>query len=204
METLITLLVFGVIAAIANWFTEQKRKKLDAERQREGSSPNVRPLQRPSESQPPPAPAFDWQEELRRVLQGDEPVPPPRPPPPPVLRPATPPPVPRPQPAQVSKPIIVVRPSPVVETEGTGLPVTLPSLTQSASAYTRAQNLESSVEGHMREAREQVSRHTVRVAPRRTTAEVAGVVKMIRGPQGARTAILASIILGPPKALENS
>ncbi len=204
METLITLLVFGIIAAIGNWFNAQKRKKLDAEREREAASPNVRPMQRPSESRPPPAPAFDWQEELRRVLQGDEPVLPPRPPPPPVLRPATPPPVPRPQPAQVSKPIVVVRPFPVVETEGTGLPVTLPGLTQSATAYTRAQKLESSVEGHMREAREQVARHTVRVSARRATPEVAGIVKMIREPHGARTAILASIILGPPKALENS
>src|SRR5882762_1809663 len=91
---LIFLLVFVVISMLHSWW---KKKKGEPETnteseswpgQKPGRPPAGRPAGRPA---PPPSKAANWEEALRRLLQGEEPA---RPTPPPVVV-QVPPPLPR-------------------------------------------------------------------------------------------------------------
>jgi hypothetical protein len=78
-------------------------------------------------------------------------------------------------------------------------------LEQSATAFQRARQLHETVGERLRHVDEMTERH-LRTAPtvrhRDLSPEVAQVLRQFRSPRAARQAILASIILGPPKSLE--
>ncbi len=135
----------------------------------------------------------DWEEEMRRLLQGDTGQDPGSVSPPPLVQQAKtlePPPMPIIVPAK--------KPSPA-------------SLPESRKSQARAQNLHQmvalrldDVDRQTREhaaALEQSTRHRRRGG---ASADAMAVVKMLRSPKTARRAIIASIILGPSKALEES
>jgi hypothetical protein len=78
----------------------------------------------------------------------------------------------------------------------------LPAFAESVQAYERTSHQDRKVEARLREA----APHPVgmtSVPHRGGTPEASAVLALLRNPHSARSAILASVILGPPKALEN-
>src|SRR5688572_4277994 len=134
MEQLIILAVIAGASLLHGWW--KKRQEAESEPQ---PGPVPPPLRRPGapptgRSEPAPSPAASWEEELRRLLQGNQQ---PRRPQPPVIT-QVPPPLP---PVAAVRPAPVRRPPPVLQSDPDmerGLPVQLPTLEHSAQAFLRA------------------------------------------------------------------
>lgn len=218
-DTLITLLIFAAIAVISSWWKNRQR---DQESDPWGDGRGPAPPLPSRRGKGPPAQPTNWEEELRRLLEGEEAAPPSAPPPPPVApsRPAPkPPPVPR-------RPVVVVREEGEMEK---GLAVELPKLAESARSYLRAKSLEHKVEEdlrqraglatsasayarasqlevkvaeHLRHVTEDTARSPVPHRERAAAPESAVVRAMLHDRRAARSAILAAVILGPPRSLE--
>ncbi len=202
MEKLIFLVAVVVISMLHSWW--QKRK---GEGEPESPAwpvpnprrPSVPPRQSP-QTRPPQPPAASWEDELRRLLQGEEPSRPAAPPV--VVQSAPPPPLPR---AVAPRPRVVSKPEPTVDLGGemeSSLPVHMPTLEHSAQAFLRASQLESKVAAHMNRVDQQVTMHTGLEVKRQTSPAVQEALGLVRNRQSQRAAILAGIILGPPKAME--
>lgn len=225
-EALITLLIFAGYAIVNAIF-----KKKNAGEEGPGADETTPPMTRGRHANPqapperPPARAIDWEAELRRMLGQEPPVAPPRPPPA-VVPP--PPPMTRAAPRRVAAPPPVVARA-ADDEEDTGLKVPMPSLTESARAHERTSQLHDKMEARMRQrgamaeasrSYEHASRLDVRVAEhmRHVTEEVSAFTAlprsqrrsqssesfgaMVHTPEGLRAAIIAAVVLGPPKALE--
>ncbi len=199
MEKLIFVIAVVVISMIHSWLQKRKGEP------EEDSAPW--PASRPRRPVPPPAnrpaPGMEtWEDELRRLLQGGEP----RQDRPPVVvqvPPTVPPPLPR---TAARRPRIAPVPAAKAEVEGemeTGLPVQMPTLEQSAQAFLRASNLESRVADHMRGIDARVTSHVVAEVRREKSPAVREALALVRNRQSQRAAIIAGVILGPPKALES-
>ena len=83
--------------------------------------------------------------------------------------------------------------------------VQLPPLTESTIAYRRASSLHEEVAEHLKRVEEITQRHQAKVPTahrQAVSAEAARTISMIRHPATARQAIIASLVFGPPKALE--
>lgn len=198
MDTLITIAIFLVIAIISAWL---KKKQEPEDETWSGQQPPAVPgkFGRPqTERSVPPRPKpASWEEELRKLLEGDEPAPAP----PPVVvyeqrKPVKPPPV-------VPAPPILQQPRPVIvkDEEDVGLPVQLPSLTQSAQAYQRASQLDLKVAERLRQIEQQVTLHTPAQKGEVTSRAILVARSMVRNRESLRSAIIASVILGSPKGL---
>jgi hypothetical protein len=225
-EAVITLLIFAGYAIVNAIF---KKKNAGEDRPASGEAPPPMTSRRRENPQAtparPPAKTINWEAELRRMLGEEPPVAPPRPPP--VVKPPPPKPRAAPRPA-VARPPVATRSSD--DEQETGLTVPMPSLTDSARAYERASQLDDKMEVRMRQrgtmaeatsSYEQASRLDVRVAehmrqvtqgvsaftaaPRKQrrsqSAESAGA--MVNSREGLRQAIIAAVVLGPPKSLES-
>ena len=198
---LIIAVLFLLASAISSWM--KKRKEAEAEKER--SAPPHRPHSAGSPPLQQPAQPVSWEEELRRLLQGETPGP--QPIPPPIVvhethRPAPPPLAPpEPEPVHRHRTVFdVVEESNPVDVDVQPRFQPMPELTESAYAYSQASQLGQKVEGHLR----QVTEHpvgTTSVARKVATPEAAAALALLRRPHLARTAILASIIIGPPRAL---
>ena len=194
MDTLITIAIFVVIAIISSWL---KKKQEPEDESWPGQSPS--PPDRPAERPKPRPKAASWEEELRRLLEGDEPASAPAPPvivheaPRPPRSPSAVPPL-RPVPPPV----------PAIERdeEDIGLPVHLPPLTQSVQAYQRASQLDLQVAERLRRIEQQVTHHTIAPKVDVTSPEILAGKSMLRDRKALRSAIVATVILGPPKAFE--
>ena len=195
LSSLIWLLVFVIIAIVSSFF----KKKTESE-----DTWDLPPELKPRRDLPPlPRPsASRWEEELRRTLQ-QQPAPAV---PPPLIQQAPPREV-RPvyrhvheDPTAKEKPHIqVALPEPPPFTEHAFQ--RLPGLTESTQRYAQAATLEERVQKHM----QSVSGHRVgstSVHHSELAPEVRALVDSFRNPKGARSAILASIILGPPRAFD--
>ena len=145
------------------------------------------------ESQPAPSPSrpaqSSWEDELRRMLEEEKP----KHVAPPLLAPT------------MYKPA-TLRPSATVhhQEEGPSSP-SLAHLTQSATALERASTLHERVAAHFHlvDERTDLHRPAIPVAHiRKRSAEAEAAVALLRKPASARQAIIVSLILGPPKALE--
>ena len=182
---LIGLIVFVVIAIIASLL---KRKEEPFElppelKPRRDQPPQAPPP--PHAQRPPPPIKRSWEEELRALLE-DRPAPPPirpqvHPVPPPIVRPAT-------------------RTSQVQEEDEGGVPPGL-VLRESEKRYSEAARIQQRVAGRLAD----VTRHRVEntaVQRKETSADARALVAVLRNPQTVRRAVLASIVLGPPKAME--
>lgn len=192
MEQVLIVLAIVVISMLHSWW-----KKRNGESDEEAAPWPTTPPRRPPVA--PPSQAANWEDELRRLLQGEEPA---RPAPPPVVAQQAPPPLPRtfaPRPQAAPRPALVVNFDGEMET---GLPVQMSSLEHSAQAFLRTSNIEAKVAAHMQRSDQQVAAHPKFELKREASPEVRQAVSLVRNRQSQRAAILASIILGPPKAME--
>jgi len=203
-RTLIQFLLtiaFVIAVAIFNWIKRRSEEPPEAGSERQLSPPprSTRPsagTAPPPVAPKPPTRKRDWEEELRRLLEGETtapapdethsaPAPPPLPPPPPVYS--------RPRPAPMQ---------PVAVEQERGLPVELAGLTASAQSYERASQLDVKVAEHLRAIASQVEQHKVMPQGGIASMEVAETLALVRDPRSLRSVIMASVILGPPKALQ--
>ncbi|MHB8520369.1 MAG: hypothetical protein ACYDH9_06390 [Limisphaerales bacterium] len=224
-ESLLILIVFVVLSALSNWM----KKKSGQPEEGAGDEPHPTPsppAHRTRTIPVPPAPArpqkpIDWQEALRRLLEGELPAPPP----PPVV-------VQRPPPGAGPPPILgpqlgaATRRDAVESSESAGALASFTrstaayqkasqldedvaerleqraSLADSMSAYQQASELDQTVAGHIRDVTSRPVQLTATVQRRIDSQEITQTKAMFRHPAAARQAIIASIILSPPKGLE--
>jgi len=115
--------------------------------------------------------------------------------------PAPPPPLPA---KRASRPPKVVAVSPLDESAEVLSP-RLATMAEATTAFQRASHLHDGVTRHFEQIDEQTEHHLVKplVSRRRSVpSDVAQAVSLTRSPRSARQAVVAAIILGPPKALE--
>lgn len=201
MKQLIFLAVIVLISILHSWWKQRQeaRESLEDSDPMPGQQPRRR-VSTPRGPQPPvgPSKAASWEKELRRLLQGEEPE---QRPPPPIITEAPP-----PLPEVVAPRPASARRSTEWQEAGemqTGLPVRMPSLTQSAQAYLRGSQLESRVAAHMHGVHQQVTKHLKLDLKKETSPEIRQAIGLVRNRQSQRAAIIAGIILGRPKAMEN-
>ena len=209
-DTLITLLVFVLISAAASFLKKKgKGGPLLEEWTDEPDAPPAPPSVRRGTSPQPAPPAqpkpTDWEQELRRLLGGEEPdyaplppvvihEPPKSTPAPPVVA------VPRPRPERV--PEKVTRWQTVVQSVEDMHGANRASMAESAQAYQRASQLEASVAAHMERVTHMPVLKTVVRHRKARTVEMDQVVALFRNPGTARQAVIASVILGAPTGLD--
>ncbi len=198
MDSFITTLIFIVVAAIIAWF-----KKLGQDQNGAGNS-SRRPdaLPRAGQQRPGSPPSGTWEEELRRLLEGETPAAPRSTPPPVVLSqpPRTVPPVVRP--VLISpRPIAAAAAPPPMPAKIETSAGQLGNLTESRQAYARASALDVAVAQHIQGVPGQAVQATS-VIRKPVSAEIIQAVSLFQNAQTSRQAILASIILGTPRGLE--
>jgi hypothetical protein len=212
MDSLITALVLLVVSAIATWMKKKAATGQDDSTQDAPQAP-------PPMNRPRPASPTSWEEELRRLLEGQSTTAPPSARPPPMQAPPPMVVTPRPRPVSPTPPI-VVRPvlvSPerraVISTPRPApAPMPVPSrieisaaqlapLRQSGEAYQRANQPDKQVA-------EQISPVPGRqvlatsISRRTVSPEITQVVSLFKSARSARQAVIASLILGPPRSIE--
>jgi hypothetical protein len=212
MDSLITALILLVVSALGTWL----KKKANSPGQ-DDSTPNTPPAPPPTTSQPRPV---RWEDELRRMLEGQPPAAPPPMRPPPPVRPA-PQPVARPQPRQITptpptviRPVLVPpevrpvisppRPTPSPAAVGASVEVSagkMAPLTQSKEAYERASQLDKKVAEHIDRVTGQRVLATG-VIRREASPEIVQAVSFFKNARNARQAVIASLILGRPRSIE--
>jgi hypothetical protein len=191
-------IAFVIMVAVFNWF---KRRSQSEEPPETGSERKFTPPNRPQRPQtgtvpPPIAPRppprkTNWEEELRRLLEGES-----TPAPPPVRETApAPPPLPAPTPVYTMPLPAPIRPVSVKQERR--LPVELAELSAAP-----ASQLDERVAERLRQIANQVERHAVRPRAALASLEVAEALALVRNPRSLRSAVMASVILGPPKALQ--
>jgi hypothetical protein len=179
--------VIGIIVAIIVTIIASLVKKKQPDEEWE-LPPELKPRRDQPPQSPQPPKVSRWEEELRRVLQE-------QPAPPPIVRPALPPPL-----VQMQE----YQPSP---DEGFSEEPVVPRrhvLTEAAESHAHAATLLQRTQEQLHQLHSSTHRaaapasvHHVEPAP-----EIRALVNSLRHPHTARTAILASIILGPPRAFE--
>lgn len=209
---LIGLVIFVAIAALSHFL---KRKQGG---QRDTETDEATPPARPGSSTPQPAGRqLSWEEELKRLLEGQAPVEEHAPPPVVIVRRETPAPpsLPvrrEPEPEETRRPLplppVFTRPGPTEESESherhdveTGH---MAVLREAASAHERASQLGDSFRERFESADRlaptaPATRSAVRVVKR--SSEVESVVALLRQPKTARQVFIASAVFGQPKAL---
>jgi hypothetical protein len=252
IETFFIFLLIAGGSALFNWIKKRGEKAedwSDAELPRAPRRDST--LERgspPPISQPPKQPT-NWEEELRRMLEGTTaPQPPPirTPPPMVVLERKPPPPVPhqpapvRPEPSAMSVPKVfeqkyykahcnycdehiefpssameeviscphclrptVLRPFQETRVETLAHQTDLSSFAAATKKYDAAANLSERVAAHMHGVGHQAVGMTSIESTKKLWPEVAETKALFKNARTARQAIIASLILGPPKAFEN-
>lgn len=200
MDSIITFIILLVISGIAA-LLKKKAQSNETE-----NPPSANRSGRP-ESASAPRPqrqAASWEEELRRLLEGESPVaPPPMRPPPPIV--AAPLPRRAPAPLPVNPPLRSV-PKPRIN------PIPVPSLIEvsaeplvpmdvSRQAYDRGRQLDTAMSARINRVPGEHVQLTA-VVRKPISPEVTQVVSLFKNARTARQAVLASIILGPPTGLE--
>jgi hypothetical protein len=110
-----------------------------------------------------------------------------------------PPPLPRAATRPAFRPVVIEGTDPDMEK---GLPVKMPTLEHSAQAFLRASQLESKVATHMQRVDQQVTTHQKIELRKQIAPEIRQAIGLVRQRQSQRAAIIAGIVLGPPKAME--
>lgn len=221
-DSWIGLLVFLAFILFSALQTFLKRRKGAADN--EGGTierPHPTPLQRGSEPEPAASTkTMSWEEEIRRLLQGEAPQAPPAPPPVVIVerKPPAPPPLAIPpraervparrEPGPPPPPPIFSRTGQTEESETHEVHKDsghLARLEHSAVAHARASQLHE----HVAQRLHQVDATTDRARPtpavratRHVSPEVARVLELLRQPRSARQVLIAQAVIGAPKALE--
>ena len=219
-ESLLVFLAIILLSALSNWIKQRQERKQE---QLSDADPDL--AERPGRPIPPtpgevlPRQGRDWEEELRRLFEGDREEKAPPPLPRPVLRPVV---IETVEKPPSRPPVVVVAPRVLTPAPSPVSPKALPpeprtagpapgaksaglSLAEAAQAFERASHLKNlpvsrvhatHPTAHLR------SDNPASVAHRIQTPEVAALLSLLRHPHSARQAILAGIVLGPPKGLE--
>ena len=230
VSTLITLVVFVAISALSSWLKNRNAEKSADELPPPPLIPRRGQTNRPS----PPAreqKPVSWEEELRRLLEGESPAAPP--PQPIIIERRAPEPPPLRHPVAEPPPTLAARRRAAAEEEesgeGGGLAVDMPTLSQAAStqayaaqvderagkrlrqggafaaanaSHVRASQLHELTAARMRRVSEQTPAMMAVTTRVSRTTEGVRVSAMLRHPESVRTAIVASIVLSQPKATE--
>ncbi len=209
-----TLLYIGAIIAFSIFSGWMKKR---AQNQEEHGEPAESPLEpkdaaapplpsEPRTPQPSPRPSrpMNWEEELRRLLQGEEeettPPPQPRPPAPPVVTRL---PVPAPPPPSPARTLFPPAPLPTtVPIPATVVEPPLARLVLSAEAYQRAGQLRATASERLVKVGELERSKAAPVVVCPSSVDVQAARNLLRQPRTLRQAIMASVILRPPKALD--
>jgi len=224
-EGLLIFAVIGLISALSNWL---KKRHDEAERAQHLPTPPPLAADQPATEAAPARPT--WQEELRRLLEGNLSAPetPPRPPiaqepAPSVAHRAPPMTVPAPEPVTESRwagreeelvpPLVLPtgthfpagrEPAPTAA-EPSGPPFELEHMEASAAAYERGQHVQEAAIVRLHE----VAARTKSARPDRPPPRPAGrstqareLAVRLHNPVTARQAILAAVVLGTPRSLE--
>ena len=193
-ENLLPLLGLALFAILSGWL-----KKRTGEGGPSLPSPSL-----PETGQPPgrgrlPSPKpMDWEEELRRLFEGDE-APTAAPP---VVRPENLSPLPPPPPPPASRPAPAPPPAPVLPNPvSVVLPTVKAQFDQTAAAYGRAQQLGDHVTAYMRSARAETKLPPPR-ALKPAPEDGRRAAELLRQPQTLRQSMIVSLILSTPKGLE--
>ena len=210
---IIIALVIG--SAIWEWLKKKGQSEQTGSASGESEPPHSPSVPRRTTTTPPapaqrPAATRNWEEELRRLLSGEEP--PPKPPPE-AERPFQP--VTIEQPHSAPPPLIARPPlekyapppraAPRMAAAERAVAVQLPALTESTTSYRRASHLHEETGERLKRVEEMTERHLIKVptANRQPVSiEAACAISTIRNPGTARQAVIASLVFGPPKALE--
>ena len=219
------VLAIVVISAITSWVQSRNKKDGQAEPWGGEADETYQPYRRTGGAGAPnPNQPLDWEEELKRLLEGKPPLDStagtPPPPPPPIVRRVPPPPP--PLPVSVARESLPTdhegkpsRESAVTPWQDVSLDTQpkptkpLATLEHSTHAYQRASQLHETVATHLQRVDEQTEKHgkplVATVIPRRAavTADARAVVALLRHPATARQAMLASLVLAPPKGMES-
>ena len=215
-ETLLYIAAIIAFSIFSGWMKKKAQKQ-----EEQGGPGEEHPEPRHSSTTPaspgpqtprtPPRPIrpMNWEEELRRLLEGDEaePAPPPRP------RPPVPPVV-----VPVPSPSVPASPSPVPErplfqpyhapapmrTPALASEPPLAKLVHSTEAYQNAHQLQVTVAEKLAKVAELKKLQASAAPPRRHSADAQAARNLLRQPTTLRQAMMASVILGPPKALETT
>ena len=199
-------LLFVFMAVISSWLKKQAaRTGSDDSSPDQSNNPQNRP-------QP-----ITWEEQLRRMLNEEQPTPPslpPRPPPPPVVsRPRPAPQRPAPSPPVVIRPTLISRREPERGIEPLPVPPLpagiqvssgqLAPMTESRQAYERGSEIQQQMSAQI----SQIQSHKVMatsVMRRAASPDIAGVVSLFKSGRTARQAVIASVILGTPRSLDEN
>ena len=203
-ESLIAFVVILLLSGLSNWLRQRKGlPPAEAEEETERPVPPRVLPRRPvaPEEKPAPASEFDLERELRRLF-GEEEAKPPAPPP---LVEVAPPEAPAPPPPPL--------PRPGYESfEGAPAPAReLATLAEAEQAYQRASAIDAEAQARLEATRARAEAAKALAAARRAAEalraagrapEVDALLASLRSPRTARQAVLASIVFGPPKALD--
>jgi hypothetical protein len=188
-DGLIPFLIFVAFAIIASLF--EKRAKREKQQER-----NPLPGQPRRKS---------WEEELNDLLKQQQPAPPP-------MRREVPAPPPA---AYVPPPVYAPLPPPIPDEEDRGIEVYFPTthrkidpvfqpmhgLSVADERHAHAASLQQRVEQHMASVTRRTA-GTTQVERHEVSGRTHDAVELVRSRHNLRGAVLASIILGPPRALE--
>jgi hypothetical protein len=217
---LIGLVIFVAIAAISH-FLKRKQGSQDDAIPDTDEDELVPPSRRGGRPSPQPAGRqLSWEEELKRLLEGQTPAEPPAPPPVVIVEREAPAPQPvwaepEPEPAPVfarrELPPVFSRTGPTEESESHELHEVatghMAKLREAASAHERVSHLGESFRERFESADRlaptaPATRSAVREVKR--SAEIESVVALLRQPRTARQVFIASAVFGQPKALAES
>jgi len=190
------LLALVIGSAIWEWLKKKGQTEQTGSGHGEPESPHStsaphRPATAPPAASPHPA-TSEWEKELRRLLGGEPPGPSRSPPP--VVTAA---PVARTVPPRLAE-------SRIAEAERSVV-VQLPALEDSTTAFQRASHLHEGVAERLKRVEEITEHHLGKVPALlrpNLSAETAQTISLVRHPRTARQAMIASLIFGPPRALE--
>lgn len=183
MEQLIIFLLF-VVGSIISSVIQHKKKQAEARREA-GEPPPVRTSQAPW-----PKSAGDWQEQLRKMLEGESA--------PPVIKPVLPPATLPPQQRSQKLPEKMIAAAPREGEIRKPLPTVAPQ-------HYRSSNLHANVEKRMRAIRLKTSTLAPTPFDRARPNTHSDVVQRLRRSRSAvRDAFIASVIFAAPKAVEST
>jgi hypothetical protein len=86
--------------------------------------------------------------------------------------------------------------------EEAGLAVKMPSLAQSAQAYLHARTLDTRVSERLKQVEQAVITHPKVKISREAPPAIRQGLSLLQHRQSQRAAIIVSLVLGPPRALE--
>lgn len=213
---LVAVVLFFLISGVVQLIQKRAAEKRRLYNPNQPRVPEAPVLQHgsppPPVHEPAPIGRDSWEDQLRRLLDGEpleEPVSRPVAPPvsPPVLPPSSSPPTPaRLQPTFDEEPVpLESREIPASSDDWAGMGGarlnTAAKLAGAAAAYREASNLRTIIENRLRAARAR-SEEKASLARQGRRPKAAPALELFRKPDTVRTAIIASTILQPPKALE--